>query len=49
MRLEMKKTLALAEDHRSYFRALATIEEEWLRSLDHYEEERLIAQTILNS
>lgn len=36
MRLEMKKTLALAEDHWSYFIALATIEEE-----------KLIAQTIL--
>ena len=32
----MKKTLALAEDHWSYFLALATIEEE-----------KLIAQTIL--
>jgi hypothetical protein len=37
MRLEIKKTLALAEDHRSYFFALATIEEEgFLLALDHY-------------
>lgn len=37
MILDIKKTPALAEDHRSDFLALATIEEEGFRlALDHY-------------